>query len=86
MEINVKSMEPTLNTKNPLEPKTCFGCLYNSRRYCTWFSIHRGEREKHIPLHIFNKGCKLREPSVENQEHDEIVQKILEVFNGEIAE
>ena len=86
METNVKYMGHTLSTKNLSGHKSCFGCLYEQNRFCTWFSTHRGGRGKEIPTDVFNKGCKLREPSVENEEHSEIVQKIIDVFNGEIGE
>ena len=86
MEINVKYMEPTVNTKTHSEPRTCFGCLYCNHGYCIWFKIHRGERAKEIPIDVFEKGCNLREPSVENRKHDELTQKIIDTFNGEIRE
>jgi|18_taG_2_1085343.scaffolds.fasta_scaffold18945_2 hypothetical protein len=86
METNVKYTGPIVNTKTHSETKTCFGCLYNENRYCTWFTVHRSETARGIPNTVFDKGCKLREPTVENQEHDEITKLIIKLFDGEITE
>ena len=87
METSVKYMEHIVSTKIHSGHKSCFGCIYyNGYADCTWFAVHRYERSREIPSDVFDKGCKLREPSVESGKHSEIVQKIIDVFNGEVRQ
>ena len=47
---------------------------------CTWFP-----NERRIPMDIVDKGCQyFRQRTVTDVKADNIISKIVEVFNGEI--
>ena len=49
--------------------------------YCTWF-----RNRKKIPLDIVDKGCSYyRQRTVSDVKADNIISKIVEVFDGELV-
>ena len=60
--------------------KSCYGCNYKVNKQCTWFPL-----KKVIPQNIINKGCKFRKSDTDYVIADnEILEKIIETFNGEM--
>ena len=64
---------------------SCFGCNYYSHGSCLWFVKKAGySKPKNIPMDIRLKGCSKR---ISNKfyegEHEELVFKIIELFEGE---
>ena len=58
---------------------SCYGCKYNKKGYCHWFKPH-----SNIPRDIINKGCKYREAMTDSVNTTEIVEYIIDKFNGEL--
>ena len=58
---------------------SCFGCVYHNRGNCSWFV----GRPKPIPADVLYKGCKHRIDKVKEVEGNEIIDKIVELFDGE---
>ena len=66
--------------------KSCLGCYYEHERKCYWFDIVGGDIPKQIPNNVFDKGCGKYMNNVSNGKKtgDKLVDKIIEVFDGEI--
>ena len=62
--------------------KSCHGCYFEVSRDCYWFSIYSEEHPKHIPIDVFNKGCK----KYKNTEMSGLEQhhQLIEMIDGEI--
>lgn len=58
---------------------SCRGCLLEHDGNCTWFA-----KPKNIPTDIYTKGCKHRVSRTESIEHDPIVERIVDLFHGEL--
>ena len=64
---------------------SCLGCNYYSHGNCTWFVKKAGHRKpKSIPLDIKFKGCSKRISDKHYEgKHEDVVSKIIELFEGE---
>jgi len=58
---------------------SCHGCLLRLNDSCTWFA-----RPKHIPHDVFQKGCKHRVAKTESLEYHPTIERILDLFQGEL--
>ena len=58
---------------------SCRGCSYEQHGDCLWFA-----NPKIIPYEIFSKGCKHRISKIESIEHDPIIERIVDLFHGEL--
>jgi len=50
---------------------SCVECIFYKEGICNWFT-----EPKKIPSKVFDKGC--------NQHRSEFVQKLIDMFDGEI--
>jgi hypothetical protein len=58
---------------------SCRGCNYQQHGDCLWFA-----RPKSIPHEVFSKGCKHRVSKVESIPHHPAVERIVDLFHGEL--
>ena len=58
---------------------SCFGCVYHNQGNCSWFV----GRAKLIPIDVLYKGCKHRIPKIKEVEGSPIIDKIIDIFDGE---
>ena len=63
--------------------RSCFGCVFFTYTSlvsnCGWFAP-----PKQIPYEVLKKGCKYRMPKVESIEYHPTIDRIVELFHGEL--
>ena len=64
--------------------KSCNGCYFEHNRTCYWFKNVQGNDPKVIPVETFNKGCSQYNNTFTGNKLNELISKIVTVFNGEI--
>ncbi len=66
--------------------RSCHGCIYlGFGRTCNWFRVHRNSFSKPIPENVVDKGCDLREPSVEYIDTDDkFLINLIDRIEGEL--
>ena len=65
-----------------LDLSNCWDCGMQQSGYCTWF-----KRRRKIPLDIVDKGCShYRQRTVTDVKADIMVNKLVNTFNGTIAD
>ena len=65
-----------------LDLSNCWDCGMQQSGYCTWF-----KRRRKIPLDIVDKGCNhYRQRTVTDVKADIMVNKLVNTFNGTIAD
>ena len=67
--------------------KSCLGCYYENKSVCYWFSLVGNSTPKQIPKNVINKGCDkyLNNVSIGYKAGDELTDKLINTFNGEIV-
>jgi len=58
---------------------SCLGCSYNKKGNCNWFPKPRS-----IPYETLMKGCKYRMPKVKQIRGNRMVEKLIDLFDGEL--
>ena len=68
--------------------KSCYGCYFEFKSKCYWFSLVQGKHPNLIPEDVMQKGCHKYENKGRVKEGlgkgSLILKKIIEVFDGEI--